>query len=136
LYLQITRWGSIQNSEDSMAKKLVVLGVAAAAMLMASSAFDAADARRGGGHSFSGGGWRGGHAMGLRSFSGGAVHRFHGHAFRHHRHFRHRHLFVTAPLVYGYYGYDDCGWLRRRAVYTGSAYWWDRYNACLYGYGY
>jgi hypothetical protein len=128
-----------------MAKKLVVLGVAAAAMLMASSLFDPADARRGGGHSFSGGGWRGGgHAMGFRSFGGGHVHRFHGHRFhghafrhhRHHRHFRHRHLFVAAPLVYGYYSYDDCAWLRRRAVYTGSAYWWDRYNACLYGYGY
>ena len=29
----------------------------------------------------------------------------------------------------GYY-YGDCGWLRRRAVATGSSYWWDRYRLC------
>ena len=30
------------------------------------------------------------------------------------------------------YGYvSDCEWLRRRAVATGSAYWWRRYRACI-----
>ena len=30
------------------------------------------------------------------------------------------------------YGYvSDCNWLRRRAVTTGSSYWWGRYRACL-----
>ena len=30
------------------------------------------------------------------------------------------------------YGYvSDCNWLRRRAVTTGSSYWWRRYRACL-----
>ncbi len=30
------------------------------------------------------------------------------------------------------YGYvSDCDWLRRRAVATGSSYWWRRYRACL-----
>jgi hypothetical protein len=30
------------------------------------------------------------------------------------------------------YGYvSDCAWLRRRAVATGSSYWWRRYRACL-----
>jgi hypothetical protein len=30
------------------------------------------------------------------------------------------------------YGYvSDCNWLRRRAVATGSSYWWRRYRACL-----
>jgi hypothetical protein len=56
-----------------------------------------------------------------------------------HRHRRfHRHIFIGAPFVYGgyYYGYGDCYWLRRRAIATGSPYWWNRYNACLYGYGY
>jgi hypothetical protein len=24
----------------------------------------------------------------------------------------------------------DCGWLHRRAVETGSDYWWERYNDC------
>ena len=33
------------------------------------------------------------------------------------------------PLVTaGYAG--GCGWLYRRAVSTGSSYWWNRYNAC------
>lgn len=29
----------------------------------------------------------------------------------------------------GYY-YGDCDWLRRRAVTTGSRYWWTRYRQC------
>ena len=33
----------------------------------------------------------------------------------------------------GYYAYNDnCYWLLRRARYTGSGYWWSRYNACAY----
>jgi hypothetical protein len=32
---------------------------------------------------------------------------------------------------YGYYG-GDCGWLARQARATGSAYWWQRYNECVY----
>ena len=54
-----------------------------------------------------------------------------------HRHFRHRHVFIGAPLVYGAYYYGEgCYWLRRQALYTGSPYWWDRYNACINGYDY
>jgi hypothetical protein len=30
---------------------------------------------------------------------------------------------------YGY-GPVSCGWLRRRALDTGSPYWWRRYRAC------
>jgi len=26
--------------------------------------------------------------------------------------------------------YGDCGWLRRRAIETGSDYWWRRYRLC------
>jgi hypothetical protein len=44
--------------------------------------------------------------------------------------------------AYGYtsYGYDagytyaadgSCGWLYRRAINTGSPYWWNRYNDCI-----
>jgi hypothetical protein len=36
-------------------------------------------------------------------------------------------------VAYGYYG-GRCAWLRRRAYYTGSAYWWSRYNRCRYYY--
>ena len=29
-----------------------------------------------------------------------------------------------------YDDYGDCGWLRRRAIETGSSYWWRRYREC------
>jgi hypothetical protein len=60
--------------------------------------------------------------------------------FAHRRNFHHRRVFVGAPFLYGgynAYGYgDQCYWLRRRALYTGSPYWWNRYYACINGYGY
>jgi hypothetical protein len=38
-------------------------------------------------------------------------------------------------IYFGGYGYGRrCGWLRRRAVITGSSYWWRRYRACRYYY--
>lgn len=46
----------------------------------------------------------------------------HGLHFHHHRHF-------IAPVVVASYG-GGCYWLKRRALATGSIYWWDRYNAC------
>ena len=47
---------------------------------------------------------------------------------------------MGVPLAYyGYsnYGYGDnsCYWLRRRALDSGSSYWWNRYYACIDGYG-
>lgn len=54
-----------------------------------------------------------------------------GHGFRGHhgRHFR--------GFGYGYgfydYGNSGCGWLRARAIETGSRYWWRRYRACIEG---
>src|SRR5262245_9538550 len=51
----------------------------------------------------------------------------HKHAFRHHKRI----------IVVGYndYGYaNDCYWLKRRALYSGSSYWWSRYYACVEGY--
>jgi hypothetical protein len=50
-------------------------------------------------------------------------------------HFRHRNNFVTNDVFFyggGYGGYGDCGWLRRQAIITGSPYWWNRYQECLY----
>lgn len=36
------------------------------------------------------------------------------------------------PNIYvGGYGYGGCAWLRRQALVTGSAYWWNRYYACV-----
>jgi hypothetical protein len=39
---------------------------------------------------------------------------------------------VGVPYVYGYTSYG-CDWLYRRALVTGSPYWWNRYYACRDG---
>ncbi len=32
------------------------------------------------------------------------------------------------------YGYNSsCRWLKRKAIHTGSSYWWRRYEYCIYG---
>jgi hypothetical protein len=102
-----------------MANKLVALSGAALALLIL-SAVGPAEAR--GGH--------GGHSHGVHSM-GGAVHM--GGPIHHH-HFHHRVFVVGGPFAYGYYYGDGCYWLRRRALYTGSGYWWDRYDACINSY--
>jgi hypothetical protein len=119
-----------------MQKRLLALAAGALALLVASSTFDPADARsRGGGAR---GFYGGGHA---RAFSGRAFSaprsysarsfRSHGFSGRHghrHRHFRGRGFLVGVPLGYGAYYYTSgCDWLRRKALITGSGYWWDRY---------
>jgi hypothetical protein len=54
-----------------------------------------------------------------------------------HHHHGHLNRFYAYPFFYGgYYAYNgyggDCGWLYRRALATGSPYWWNRYYACIY----
>ena len=127
-----------------MLTRSIALAAGAVALLVVSSTFDAADARGrggGGGRGFSGGGqarafsgrafsaprFSSGSSFRSRSFAAAPVHR--------HRHFR-RGIIVGVPLAaYGAYYYtSSCDWLRRKAAYTGSGYWWDRYYACLDGY--
>jgi hypothetical protein len=65
---------------------------------------------------------------------GGKFHKGHKHARFH------KYRFVGVPLAYyGYSTYDywdnSCYWLRRRALDSGSSYWWNRYYACIDGYG-
>jgi hypothetical protein len=144
-----------------MTHKWLVLGVAAAGLLTASSMFDPADARHGGGGGGGGGGgrsggWSGGgggssyHGSGnmggrssgnfmARSPSGSS--RPNGYAYRSHNGNRvahgrhHRNRFFAGG--YDYYAYSDgCYWLRQRAISSGSSYWWNRYYACADGYGY
>ena len=43
--------------------------------------------------------------------------------------------FAAYPAFYGgdyYYG-GGCGWLHRKAIATGSRYWWSRYEVCVGG---
>jgi hypothetical protein len=98
-----------------MSMRSLGVGTAALALLAAAGASTPADARHSG---------HGGHGM-VAHFAG--PNHFAGHRF-HHRRF----IFIGAyPYDYGY-GYG-CGWLRRRALHTGSPYWWHRYEACLSG---
>ncbi|MGD9806471.1 MAG: hypothetical protein AB7E81_14740 [Hyphomicrobiaceae bacterium] len=51
----------------------------------------------------------------------------------HIRHHGRRYAWGGLPFWFynGYY-YGDCDWLYRRALATGSGYWWDRYDSCRY----
>ena len=56
------------------------------------------------------------------------------HSGRRHSHRRHRHDGVSIGIYtddsYGYY--PSCEYYRRRAVATGSGYWWRRFRDCIY----
>lgn len=53
-----------------------------------------------------------------------------------HRHW-HRHRWHRGPRFAIYIGGGPrCSWLRRRAIITGSYYWWRRYRACRAGWWY
>jgi hypothetical protein len=130
-----------------MASKLVTLGGAALALLMASSFPVPTDARQGGGggHGFGGGrGFVGGHMGGMRvgrAHMGAPVHVVPRGADFAHRPFIHdrrvhRRIFFVAPAYGAYYYGDGCYWLRRNALSTGSPYWWNQYYTCIYGSGY
>jgi hypothetical protein len=142
-----------------MTRKLVAFGGATLALLLVSGLWEAADARqgngggggggysRGGGGGGYGGGGGGGRYMGgggnggrSYSYSGGSGYRYGGgdggrrHAHRFHGN-RNAYLYGV-PYAYGYSDYyysNGCSWLRQRALYTGSPYWWDRYYSCIYG---
>jgi hypothetical protein len=58
---------------------------------------------------------------------------------KHHKHFGKFGVGIVlgAPIVYGGYGYYNahrpCYWLYRKAMNTGSNYWWKRFHECRYG---
>ena len=91
--------------------------------------------RRGGGHHFRhyrGGGPRFVHGGGRRYVHRGWV----GPRYRHSRRWRGPGFAVYAGVPFvgsSYYYGNSCHWLKRRAINTGSRYWWRRYNACRYG---
>jgi hypothetical protein len=111
-------------------KKLAAAAAVGLALLTLSLGIEPALARHGHG-GFVGGGTHFGHFGGHPGFARLGPSRYY--AFRHHRHFRHG-RFVVAGYPYAYGG--GCYWLKQRALYTGSPYWWRRYRACRYGYSY
>ena len=77
-----------------------------------------------GGHGGGHGGWHGGHG----GWHGGGP-RFYGPRFR--GYYLPYYGYGYAPYYYDDDYGDDCSWLHRRAVATGSRYWWNRYRACI-----
>jgi hypothetical protein len=135
------------------AKTFITLAATALATLfIASSTYEPAVAKDGhsfgGGHSFS----SGRSFSGSRSYGGSQqfsrtyrspsfnssrtyAYRSDGRRHSHHRHFRGRSFAYGYPYYGDYYGYSDsCYWLRRRALATGSSYWWNRYYDCTNDY--
>jgi hypothetical protein len=107
-----------------MGSKLLASGVAALALLALASASAPANAHGHGGHGHGGSG-SAPYSSAVRQFSSP------GHVGVHH--FRHHRRFAFVG-VYPYAYDGDCYWLRRRALNTGSSYWWRRYYACRHGY--
>ncbi len=68
---------------------------------------------------------------------GGRRHGIYGGGFRRHgfygggyrRHYYRPRIYIQPS--YGYY--NSCRWLKRKALYTGSHYWWRRYQHCRRG---
>lgn len=54
------------------------------------------------------------------------------HSWDNHNDWRHHRRYYSSFYVYTpwLYSNGDCGWLYQRAIATGSAYWWSRYDAC------
>ena len=125
-----------------MLKSMSALAAGALTLLLVSSTFDTAEARdRGGARGSHGGGHARALSGGGRSFGHHrSAGRHHGHRHHGHRHHRYgrigRGLAIGVPLgVYGAYAYSNsCDWVYRKAVITGSGYWWSRYEACVEGY--
>ena len=125
-----------------MLRTTFALAAGALALLLVSSAFDSAEAqRRSGARALHGGSTARGFSG--RAFRAPRIHagrslggrRFTGRHIPRHRSGRHirRGIIVGVPLgVYGAYAYSNsCDWLYRKAVITGSRYWWYRYEECL-----
>ncbi|MGD9667945.1 MAG: hypothetical protein AB7U75_02700 [Hyphomicrobiaceae bacterium] len=128
--------------------KYAILGVAAAGLMLAHSEPASANAAMSGATNAPaahknvivdvrrrGGGFRGHRGGGHRVHRGGGRHwgKYRGHRYsrRGHRRYYGGVYFGAPFLYYGYgYGYGNCRWLYRKAVRTGSRYWWRRYYRC------
>lgn len=78
--------------------------------------------------------------QGLTLVRHGHRHHWRHHGFRRHGYHRRWHgprIYIGPSYGYRSYGYRSygysCRWLKRKALWTGSSYWWRRYNRCRYG---
>jgi hypothetical protein len=116
--------------EVKMKRKLIAGLAGACGLMLAFGVYQPAEAKHGGqsgvtGHSSS--------TMGHSSYRVGAPYVNKAHVFKHKHVFRHhKRIIVVGYNDYGYAG--DCYWLKRKALYTGSGYWWSRYYACVQEY--
>jgi len=124
-------------------KQMAIAAVAAAAAMVAvpMMAASAPHGGRGGGGA-SASGVRSGGTGGMRS--GGSVGRSvaprggersgrmitNSSRYEHHRRRGGRVIYGLGPF-YSYSDDDSCYWLKRRALQTGSRYWWRRYRDCI-----
>ena len=110
-----------------MAKTRLAWAAAAGALILTCGINQAAEAKHSGHSSASS-------SRSSHSYRVGAPYAKPAHVFRHRHVVRHHHRRI---VVVGYddYGYGgDCYWLKRKALYTGSRYWWSRYYACVGSY--
>ena len=49
---------------------------------------------------------------------------------RHNRHWGHGFHYGHG---FKHYGYRGCGYFYKKAKWTGSRYWWKKYNRCIHG---
>jgi len=127
---------------------LVAAAIASAAVLALSASHMPAAAQKGGqgggGARVSGGGAHfsagaagirsGSRALGgARAFAGSGSRSYvnRGGGARHVRHVRGRPAYGYAPFVGGYAYGGSCDYYYRRALATGSSYWWSRYHDCI-----
>jgi len=88
------------------------------------------------GRGYAGKNWQGGNWQGGKNWNGGKNwdHGSNWHGGSKYRHGKnYRRFYGSNIFVYGGTGgYYDCNWLWRQAQVTGSPYWWQRYQECLY----
>jgi hypothetical protein len=134
-----------------MRTRIAAIAALAGSLVFIPVMIDQADAGRGGGR----GGMSRGHIGGVGHIRGANVNRGHiaginrwsGNRWRgasnwngnnwnknkfHDHRFNRRFVGFGVGWWPGYYGsYGGCAGLRRQAQITGSAYWWNRYRACV-----
>lgn len=62
--------------------------------------------------------------------AGGPPHGRPPHGRPHHRPRHYRGIYIAPPVFIDDAGYGECRYLKRRAMRTGSRYWWNRYEDC------